>query len=335
MKKNKKTKITIEIPAVNEPEKFKKPSVTVAVSAFNEEKNIKFFLDSVLSQKQNNYKMRKILVLSDGSTDRTCEIVLSYRSPVIRLVSYKERIGKSSRLNEIYRRVTSDILVQSDCDVVFAGDGVIASLIRPLLEGKKVGMCGGNPLPVKGETFIENAINYSCEAYNIFRQKVRKGNNVFSADGRLLAFKKKVFINTIIPYDMIANDMFMYFATKTKKFEYRFVKEAIVTFRSPTFFADHIQQNTRFVAAPLRMKKYFDVHLVDLECSIPKGIYFKTMLFSFVKHPLHCSIIYVINLYCKVKARQLERKLNALWYIANSTKNFVKLSLVTVFPKNL
>ena len=57
------------------------PTVTVALSAFNEETNIGNFIASVLKQKEENFVLEKILIISDGSTDKTAEIVKSFDSP--------------------------------------------------------------------------------------------------------------------------------------------------------------------------------------------------------------------------------------------------------------
>ena len=51
--------------------KTHKPTVTVAISAYNEEGNINYFLKSVIKQKIKNFTLKKILVISDGSTDKT------------------------------------------------------------------------------------------------------------------------------------------------------------------------------------------------------------------------------------------------------------------------
>ena len=168
----------------------KKISVVVAVCAFNEEQNIEAFLKSVVNQKQSGFFLEEILVISDGSTDLTAKKARSIKSKLLKVKEFKSRVGKSSRLNKIYSSLQSDILVQSDADIIFAHPYVIRDIIKPLIEDKQVGMCGGNPLPTKTITFTEKAINCSADAYVQFRKKIRKGNNGFSADGRILAYKK-------------------------------------------------------------------------------------------------------------------------------------------------
>ncbi len=298
-----------------------KPTVTVALSALNEEANIGAFLTSLLNQKQETFVLEKILVVSDGSTDKTVDVVRSFGSSLITVFDNKERVGKSSRLNDIYEDLTSDFLVQSDADVTFSHDRVIEQLIQPLIAEEKVGMCGGHPLPIPGTTFTERAINCTVNAYDKFRTIIRGGDNVFSADGRLLAYRKTFIKQVTIPSDMIANDMFTYFCCVSKGFGYRYVASAVVNFRSPQTLRDQIRQNTRFVAAPDRMRKYFPPELVSFERDIPFLTFIQSTGREFLHHPILCGYIFFINLYCKIRAHFIEPRLTAKWDIAFTTKN--------------
>ena len=299
----------------------KLPSVTIATIALNEEQNIQKFLRSVLEQKEEGFKINKILVISDGSTDKTVGLAKSFKSELIKVVSYEKRIGKSARLNELYQSLDTDLLLQCDSDIIYTHKYVVRDMLLPLLKNKDVAMCGGNPLPIKGSTYIENAINLTTKVYQEFRKKVRSGDNVFSADGRILSYKKELVKKIKVPNDMIANDMFTYFCCLTLGYKYRFVSTAVVYFRSPQDVRDHIRQNVRFRASPFRMEKYFSKELVKKETSIPKNLLYKTQLFMFIKHPISTLYIYLINLYCKLKARMTEDQLTAKWAIADSTKH--------------
>lgn len=305
----------------------KVPTVTVAVSAYNEEKNISAFIKSVLMQKKEGYILQNIWIYSDGSNDNTVKIAKSFKDKKIKVFHFKERKGKSSKLNIIYKNLTSDYLIQSDADVILSHEYVVRDMIKPLIMGKNVGMCGGNPLPMKAKTFTESAVNCTVEAYIPLRKTLRGGNNIFSADGRMLAFKKNFVKNINIPeVDVVANDAYMYYACKTSGFEYTFVESGVVLFRSPQSLGDQIKQNTRFLAMPIKMNKYFDNYLVRDERRIPKIVMLIQMIKVFVRHPLQSIYIYGINLYCRFRVRRTENKITALWSIANTTKK-VKANL--------
>lgn len=301
----------------------KLPSVTIAVCALNEEENITRFLRSVLDQKADTYTLDKIVVYSDGSTDNTVKNVKSLmkKHKHIELIAYKDRIGKSSRLNHLYASLTSDILVQSDADVVFSHPHVVDDIIAPLTKPDNVYMSGGRPMPVAGTTFTEKAINCTFEAYDPLRGTLRGGNNVFSVDGRLLAYKKALVKQITIPADMTANDAFTYYSCLTLGYEYRYVAKAIVWFRSPQTVRDQIKQNTRFVFAPAKMSTCFDPALVAREYYVPRSLMLRLQVTQFVKHPVLCLYIFAINVYCKLKAKKAIDYYTAMWPMAESTKH--------------
>jgi len=301
----------------------KLPKVTVALSAYNEESNIKNFLKSVLKQKEEGFILDEILLYSDGSTDKTVQYAREVKSKRIKIINDTKRLGKSTRLNQLYGCLKNDYLIQSDADVVFSHKLIVRDMIKPLMEEKGVGMCGGNPKPVKGKTFTERAVNCTFEAYVPLRSELRGGNNVFSVDGRILAYRKEIVKKIVVPVDTIANDAYTFFRCLELGYKYKYVATAIVNFRSPQSLRDQVRQNTRFIAAPMRMGRLFDKNTVLREYFVPKSLLMKYMIKQFIKHPVMCSYVYLINTYCRFKANKNEKKLNAKWAVALSTKGAI------------
>jgi len=295
------------------------PKVTVAVSALNEGGNIANFINSVLSQEQRGFSLAKVLIISDGSTDDTVEIVKSFKSPKIQIRDYKERRGKSFRLNQIYEILKSDFLIQSDADVVFGHKNVIRNMIRPMLTDSRVGMTSGKAIAYRPETLMERAIHLTSLAYDEVK-KLRDGNNKFTVQGRILAFRKNFSKRLKIPTEVIGNDAYSYFYCKTLGFEYRYVKSATVCFRSPQTLKDHIKQNIRFEAVMKKMKRYFPEDLVEAEFYIPKKILIAGMIKAFIKNPILSIFIFLVNYYCRKMANKNEHLLTGKWQIADSTK---------------
>lgn len=301
-----------------------KPTVTVALSAYNEEKNIVSFLRSLAKQKQEGYTLEKILIVSDGSTDQTVEKIRNFKNLPVEVIDSPTRMGKSTRLNQIYRMLDSDILVQTDADVIFGHTYCIRDLIKPLAEDRSAGMTGGNPTPLQATTFVEQAVNSTVHAYMRLRHMVRGGNNIFSVDGRLLGFRKELVETISVPSDMIANDRYTYYCCLTKGYSYSFAPSAVVYFRSPQTLKDHIRQNTRFLAAPIRMGKYFDTGLIKKEEFIPRHMLMYVYVYQWLRHPLKTVYVFVINRYCRVLAFLEESKLTAKWDIAYTTKKVIQ-----------
>jgi cellulose synthase/poly-beta-1,6-N-acetylglucosamine synthase-like glycosyltransferase len=94
------------------------PSVSVLIAAYNEEASIHTKITQTL---ELNYPADKleILVVSDGSTDRTDEIVRAYRDPRVRLLRTEGRKGKTNGQNEGVKRCRGEIVVFSDATAVY------------------------------------------------------------------------------------------------------------------------------------------------------------------------------------------------------------------------
>lgn len=295
-------------------------TVTFAVCALNEEPNIGKLLETVNSQEQIGFTLEKILVLSDGSTDKTVIEAQKRADRHYTIKDYKDRIGKSSRLNEIFHNLTSDYLILADADVFLAHNQVFSELIKTISSDDRIGLVGGDPKPLPATTFTEKAVNLTLEAYIPLRDSYKGGHNVLSATGRLMALKRDLARAITVPKDTISNDGFTYFSCISKGYLYRHAPKATAYFRSPQNLKDHISQNTRFSATPLFMKRYFPADLVDKSYDLPSKQLKINMFKQFIKHPILATYILLINKYCHLKSVRDQWKINAIWDIVYSTK---------------
>ena len=88
--------------------------VSFIVPAYNVEQTIKKCLDSLLEQEDTNIKY-EILVVNDGSTDNTRDVVLSYNTTKIRFFE-KENGGLSDARNYGMKYATGDYICFLDSD---------------------------------------------------------------------------------------------------------------------------------------------------------------------------------------------------------------------------
>src|SRR3989344_6673402 len=116
--------------------KNKKITVSIGISAYNEEANIKKLLLSLLTQKRIGFKIKEIVILSDGSNDKTISLAKSVDSNLIKIIDRKIRRGKVIRQNEILKLINSDVLVLLDADVIPANNMLLRNLVKPILEDK-------------------------------------------------------------------------------------------------------------------------------------------------------------------------------------------------------
>jgi peptidoglycan-N-acetylglucosamine deacetylase len=117
-----------------------KPQVTVMIPAYNEESVI---VDTVRSALASVYSKLEILVIDDGSTDHTVELVRANfgRDPRVRLLLQPNR-GKPAALNHALSEATGEIVVSIDADTIVDPEAV-PRLVRHFVN-PKVGAVAGN-----------------------------------------------------------------------------------------------------------------------------------------------------------------------------------------------
>jgi glycosyltransferase involved in cell wall biosynthesis len=89
------------------------PKVTVLMPVYNGEKYLRNAIDSILSQ---TFKEFEFLIINDGSTDRSAEIVASYNDPRIYVVHNDENLGLSATLNKGLELARGKYIARMDCD---------------------------------------------------------------------------------------------------------------------------------------------------------------------------------------------------------------------------
>lgn len=110
---------------------MREPLVSIIIPSYNEEKYIQKCLDSLLNQ---TYKKREIILVDDGSNDRTLEIAKKF--PLV-LLSQKHK-GPGLARNYGASKAKGEILVFADSDMIYEKD-YIKRLIAPILKGSTVG----------------------------------------------------------------------------------------------------------------------------------------------------------------------------------------------------
>jgi peptidoglycan-N-acetylglucosamine deacetylase len=119
------------------------PRVAVLIPAYNEEKVIVRTVRSVLN---SDYKNLHVIVIDDGSTDRTCDVARQAYMDEIAAgrvqVLTKPNEGKAAALNYALDRISEEVYVGIDADTVIATDAI--SKLIPHFEDPLIGAVAGN-----------------------------------------------------------------------------------------------------------------------------------------------------------------------------------------------
>jgi peptidoglycan-N-acetylglucosamine deacetylase len=121
------------------PPKDFDPLVTVLIPAFNEEKVIAETVQSIL---RSDHRHIEVVVIDDGSKDRTALIVggISQEDPRVRLVRQGNE-GKAAAANHGLRVARGEIVVAVDADTLVPSNS-IPKLVRHFADPKTTAVCG-------------------------------------------------------------------------------------------------------------------------------------------------------------------------------------------------
>jgi cellulose synthase/poly-beta-1,6-N-acetylglucosamine synthase-like glycosyltransferase len=161
--------------------------VSIIVPAYNEEKVIARTIEALL---EADYPRKEIIVVDDGSTDRTFEIASRYSKLGVK-VCHKENGGKSSALNFGLRFARGEIIVTVDADSIVGRDA-LKEIVKSF-RNKNVGAVCGN---IK----VLNTVNWltRCQALeyvvsiNLFRRAFDLFGAVTVVPGALGAFRRSM-----------------------------------------------------------------------------------------------------------------------------------------------
>jgi poly-beta-1,6-N-acetyl-D-glucosamine synthase len=230
------------------------PPVTLLVAARNEEGVIARRLDNLLAAQYPADRLR-IVVASDGSTDRTNAIVRGYAPRGVRLLAYPHSRGKAATLSDALAEVTreggaapSEIFVFADARQTWAPDA-----LRRLLENFADPAVGA----VSGDLVIESApgVLAGVGAYWRYekwlrRQECRAGSTI-GVSGSICAVRRRLF--RPIPPGTILDDM--YWPLRVAMQGYRVVHEerAVAFDRLPPRVGDEFRRKVRTLSGNFQL----------------------------------------------------------------------------------
>lgn len=192
------------------------PKTTLLIAAYNEKD---FIEEKIKNSFEINYPKDKlqILIVTDGSSDGTPNIVRSYEKLGIQLFHEDKRSGKMAAINRVMQFATGEIVVFSDANNIYQAD-TIQKLVEPFAD-PKVGAVSGSKTIEKGDGELGNSEGLYWKYESFIKKHESRFSSCTSVAGEILAVRKNVFINP--PDDIVADDFFT--AMNTLRQGYRLV----------------------------------------------------------------------------------------------------------------
>lgn len=181
-----------------------KPTVSVVIAARNEEANLAAKLEG-LRHLDYPRELLQVVVASDGSTDRTADILRQESSWVVPVI-LEHSVGKAYALNEAVRSATGEVLVFLDARQLVEPNAV--SELAACFADQSVGA-------VSGELLLEGAPGVQAgEALGIYwkiEKAIRKlesaSGSVIGVTGAIYAIRRELYPE--IPAGTILDDVFV------------------------------------------------------------------------------------------------------------------------------
>lgn len=121
------------------------PRISITLPAYNAARTIRPVLESLV-RVDYPADRRQVLVVSDGSTDGTDDIVREFASQGVELLRVEGRLGKTEVENRAFGSLTGDIVVNTDSSVTVRPDAI--KHLVSALEDPSVGVASGRDVSV-------------------------------------------------------------------------------------------------------------------------------------------------------------------------------------------
>lgn len=89
------------------------PKMSVLMPVYNAEKFLREAIDSILNQTFNDFEF---VIINDKSTDKSKEIILSYKDPRIRYFENDKNLGVAGTLNKGLKIAKAELIARMDAD---------------------------------------------------------------------------------------------------------------------------------------------------------------------------------------------------------------------------
>lgn len=109
--------------------------VSVIVPVYNEEATLEEILSRVQAVALPEGLSREIVVVNDGSKDRTAEILSRFSGQPDMIIVHQSNQGKTGALLTGFKNATGDVFLVQDADLEY-DPGQYPNLLRPILEGR-------------------------------------------------------------------------------------------------------------------------------------------------------------------------------------------------------
>jgi poly-beta-1,6-N-acetyl-D-glucosamine synthase len=204
------------------------PLVSIIVPAHNEESVIE---DVIRHLSDLNYPQYEVIVVNDGSTDRTAEILnrLSRQNPDwLKVIHMNPNSGKSRALNTGILFCKGQFIVTMDADSYLDPDALLW-MMDHLIAYPRVGAVTGNPRVLNRTTLLSRIqIGEYSSIIGLIKRTQRLLGKVLTVSGVIAAFRKSALLECgLFDADTVTEDIDITWKLQRKFWDVRYEPRAL------------------------------------------------------------------------------------------------------------
>ena len=209
-----------------------KPFVSIVVAAHCEEAVIDSTLDALLALDYPHYE---VIVIDDGSPDRTSELVRR-RMPSderLRLIEKRVNEGKAMALNDAIPVTRGEIVVVIDADIRPRPD-LLDHMVGHFRDGRVAAVAGNAQVSNTRSLLGKIQATEFASIVSVLRRAQRVWGRILTVSGAVCAFRKGALVDTgLFDPEMATEDIAMSWKLQRSFYDIRYEPRAVVAMQVP------------------------------------------------------------------------------------------------------
>jgi len=235
------------------------PSLSLIIPAYNEESVIGQKIENTLSLQYPRDRL-EIIIISDGSSDKTNEIINSYQHPNLKCNILNKNIGKSAALMTGVKIAHGEIIVLTDADSFISPDSLLK--FAAAFADPEVGGIVGR-IEVKDD--IKHGVSVGASSHWKFQELLRKYETIIgstiSASGVLYAVRKDLF--PLLP-DNVPDDQYILLTILQRHYRVICEESAVAITHAPYGVIEEFRRKARIHARQLEAVRHLGLKLLQM-----------------------------------------------------------------------
>jgi biofilm PGA synthesis N-glycosyltransferase PgaC len=228
------------------------PNISVLIAAYNEEKDIASTMRSVLSQ---NYPGGlEVIVIDDGSKDKTAEVVKGFishdKDSDVRIIlkTLSQNGGKANALNAGLRMASNDFIVTLDADSYLYRNSLRNLVNYMLCSTRDTGAIAGSVLVRNSRAnFLTRLQEWDYfHGISVVKRIQSLYQGTLVAQGAYSIFRKAVLMESGGWTDTMGEDIVLTWGLHRKGYKVRYAENAIVFTNVPETYMKFFRQRKRW-----------------------------------------------------------------------------------------